>query len=99
MQLNIRLIKMKNGKIYQIKKREEIIRDKIPELLEELEGLINHETKIILIKKSVFNVLCSALNKEKYNVLNETKIAFPYYYSPPDVVNEIRRLLGIHRSC
>ncbi len=86
--------KDEKGKGIPDKKREKIIKDKISELLKELERLISHETKIILIKNSVFNVLHSVLKEEGYNVLNETKIAFPVY-NCQDVVNEIRRLLKI----
>jgi len=83
------------------KKREEIIQNEIPNLLNELNKLhIGSETKIILIKETVFNSLYSMLKQRGYNVLNKDKIGFPRYHKDKDVVKEIRNLLEInnHKS-
>lgn len=65
--------------------------------LNELErrNKIDTETKIILIKVSVYNALSSLLKEHGYNVLNKSKINFPKYYNDRDVIKTVRDLLEI----
>lgn len=81
--------------------KETIIRNEANNLLERLNGLrgrnkVDLETKIILIKASVYNALLELLKEKNYNVLNEGKIDFPKYYNDRDVIYEIRRLINLY---
>ncbi len=81
--------------------KETIIRNEANNLLERLNGLkgrnkVDLETKIILIKASVYNALSELLKENNYNVLNEGKIDFPKYYNDRDVIYEIRRLINLY---
>ena len=85
---------MKNGN----SNKEAIIKDEFNNLLERINKLekrnkIDSETRIILIKVSVYNALSELLKENGYNVLNEDKIDFPKYYNDRDVIKEIRRLI------
>lgn len=79
--------------------RELIIQKEVDNLidrLKELENKIDGYTKIILIKKSVFNILNNTLKQKGYNILNKAKIDFPKYYNNRDTIKEIRNLLEIN---
>jgi len=82
------------------KNRELIIRKENDNLLERLEGLkrinrVDADTKIILIKKSVYNILVNVLREKGFNILNNSKVDFPKYYNDRNVIGEIRKLLNI----
>ena len=77
-----------------IQKEIESLTDKLKEL--ESRNKIDNHTKIILIKKSVFNVLNNTLKQKGYNVLNNAKVDFPKYYNDRDTIREIRNLLEIN---
>ena len=81
--------------------RELIIEKETDNLIDRLKDLesqnkIDRYTKIILIKKSVFNVLSNTLKQKGYNILNKTKVDFPKYYNDRDTIREIRNLLEIN---
>ena len=81
--------------------RELIIKQETDNLIDRLKDLerqnkIDGNTKIILIKKSVFNVLNNSLKQIGYNILNKVKIDFPKYYNDRDTIREVRNLLEIN---
>ena len=83
------------------KDRESIIREESKNFLKRLNTLekrnkIDSATKLILIKVSVYNALCSLLKEYGYNILNKDKIDFPKYYNDRGVIAGIRRLLKIN---
>ena len=83
------------------KNRELIIEKETDNLIDRLKDLdsqnkIDKYTKIILIKKSVFNVLNNTLKQKGFNILNKAKVDFPKYYNDRDTIREIRNLLEIN---
>jgi hypothetical protein len=83
------------------RKRELIIQKEMENLIDSLKDLksrnkIDSYTKIILIKKSVFNVLNNNLKQKGYNILNKVKVDFPKYYNDRDTIREVRNLLEIN---
>lgn len=82
------------------KVRESMIKEGLKNFLKRLNTLkernkIDSATKLILIKVSVYNTLCSLLKEYGYNILNKDKIDFPKYYNDRNVIGEIRELLNI----
>ena len=59
------------------KKRAELINDDFPYLHEKLKKLTDRETKIILIKKVVYNELNRRLRINGFNVVNTEMLNFP----------------------
>jgi hypothetical protein len=93
----------KNWRMLRNKEREVIIKEEFPNLLNKLDKfkkdeLIDSETRIILIKKIVFNALFPVLKQSEYNVINRGKIDFPKYFRDRDVIREIGYLLSKFRS-
>lgn len=89
--------KYRNGDKIPNQIRENIINQHLNLFLQKIKcferfGYINKETKVILIKKTVFNQLKNCYN----NVLNESPIQFPTYVKDKLVIQEIRELLGIN---
>ncbi len=83
------------------KEREAHIRKNKEVLLRLLSDLkkrehIDSKTRLILIKKTVYNALYDDL-KSRYYVLNEGPIGFPRWYRDPTTVSKIRKLLGSKR--
>lgn len=77
--------------------RENLIRgaaDDLKARIENLksEGLFNDDSGIILIKKTVFNVL-SPILKDKYWVLNKETVEFPRYHGDCNTIEGIKTAL------
>ena len=53
------------------------IEKNFPKLKEKIKKLINKDTKIILIKKNVYDLLHKKLKDEKFNVINNKFLPFP----------------------
>lgn len=81
--------------------RELIIEKETDNLINRIKDLekqnkTDRNTKIILIKKSVFNVLNNTLKSKEFNILNKAKVDFPKYFNDRDTIREIRNLLEIN---
>lgn len=89
--------KDENGVNVSNKIRKTVIENNTTNLIERLKALeirkiINEKTRIILIKKTVYDVLKDKLVKEGFSVLNEKYIGFPRYPFDPLVVSAIESL-------
>jgi len=92
--------KDKKGNKTKDREREKIIEYQRHNLLKELNimlngGFITSDTKLILIKETVYNKLKKFLVSNGFNVINRQYIGFPRYYRDRDVVKEIKYLLNI----
>jgi hypothetical protein len=81
------------------RERENIIERESENFLNRLnelfkKGIVTKETKIVLIKHSVYNVLYQKLKDCGYNVVNKGKIRFPKY-NDSQTVKDINNALGI----
>ena len=87
----------KNQKLEKIRneEREQIIQGNLSDLgikitsLDTL-GFLNSQSKIILLKETVFNI-CRYLDDR---IVNDEFIPFPRYVKDKDVVEKIRKLIG-----
>lgn len=80
--------------------RSPIISQRIPELINELgllesKGILLEDTKIILIKKNIYQLLEQPLKDAGFNVINKDKVNFPGYHGDKDTIKDIRKLLKI----
>ena len=56
---------------------------------------VTNDSKIVLIKENIFKSFKNFLLEKNFNVLNEDKINFPFWYDY-DFINEIRYLLNFN---
>jgi hypothetical protein len=63
--------------INQYKKRNEFIKNEYPNLVRRIRKIINEKTKIVLIKKNVYQLLFDSLKKDGFNVINQKHLNFP----------------------
>ena len=89
--------KDRNGNKISNKLREKIINNNKREFLNRIKyfqdcGIINKQTKIMLIKATVFHQLKDSFN----NIMNKTPIRFPNYVKDRVVIQDIRELLNIY---
>lgn len=87
-------------KEYSDAKKEDILFGESEVFLEKLnilrdEGRMTKDTKIVLIKKSVFSVFCPLLRSKGYRVLNTEKIDTPSSADDRDFIEAIRKILDI----
>jgi hypothetical protein len=59
------------------KQRQELIRERLPQLLERVRNLAEKDTKIILIKSNVFDVAAEPLKTAGFTVLNTDLLDYP----------------------
>jgi hypothetical protein len=90
----------KKGRKRTDKERETIIEEERNKLLKELKimfkrGFITSDTKLILIKETVYNKLREFLDSKGFNVINRKYIGFPRYYGDRDIVKETQYLINI----
>jgi hypothetical protein len=83
-------VKNESIKIEEILKNREILLQKLQNLKDK--GILNNTSRIILIKKSVFNALYDFLNKNGFKVINRGKINYPNKYDY-NFIGIIHRLL------
>jgi|GEM_PF-3566690 len=57
------------------------------------EKLIDKNTKLILIKKTVYDCLYEELLKRGFNVANTKPINFPAYYNDRCVLDDLRDII------
>lgn len=70
-----------------------LINDDFPYLLEKLKKLTDKDTKIILIKKVVFNSLNISLKTHKFNVINTEMLDFPSHGRQPQFREKFKKLM------
>jgi hypothetical protein len=77
--------------------RDKIIEDDFPLLVEELNKYVESETKVILVKKNVCNLLVQKLkNLKQFQVLNTDKIVpYPVCGQQTKFGNMVRPMLGL----
>lgn len=81
------------------KKRNRHVRNNFNNLIEKIEKLkeerfIDKDTKIILIKKNIFEILGEKLKEKGFNVLNDKLLPFPSKYeNPKRYREELKELL------
>ena len=68
-----------------------------PSLLKKIKNLADKGTKIVLIKKVVFNELAKRLKAEGFNVINTEMLHFPSHRWQPNFREGLRKLLLIHQ--
>lgn len=86
-----------NTNEYQIEHEIKINKSRFIERISELRhsGRITNNTKVILIKKSVYNVY---KNLMELNILNNDFIAFPFWCNNEKIANQIRSLLRNYKK-
>ena len=92
-----------HGKIKE-RDRNRIILAHFPDLLDRLKGFredgkVDDETKLVLVKKNVCELLAERLREEGYKVVNRRAIGFPGYYRDRRTVRGIREALGMSGAC
>ena len=75
------------------KKRAELINDDFPYLLEKLKKLTDKDTKIILIKKVVYNELNGRLRKLGFSIINTEMLDFPSHGNQTKFKVKFRNLM------
>jgi len=86
------------GKRTSEKIRKQEIYNNMPDFIGELkkmvdEKLIDKNTKLILIKKTVYDCLYEELLKRGFNVANTKAINFPAYYKDRCVLDDLRDII------
>lgn len=86
----------KDGNPVEDNVKNTIFENKKNSFLEKLKELkVTNDSKIILIKENIFKYFNKFLLEKNFNVLNEDKINFPFWYDY-DFINEIRYLLNFN---
>jgi len=86
----------KNGNPVEDNVKNTIFENEKNSFLEKLKELkVTNDSKIILIKENIFKYFNKFLLEKNFNVLNEDKINFPFWYDY-DFINEIRYLLNFN---
>ena len=89
-----------NGPIKEAR-RNEIIQENLSDLLRRLGGLrkcgcIDERTRLILIKKNIYELLHEPLRQAGYDVVNSGAVPFPHYHRDRETVRGIRTVLARH---
>lgn len=74
------------------KQRQELIREHLPQLIEQVHGLAQKDTKIILIKSNVFDVAAKPLKNEGFHVLNTELLDYPGRFNQRDYREKLAAL-------
>ena len=78
--------------INQHKDRDNFINNDFPKLVQKIKTLID-DTKIILIKKNIFELLSGRLKSQGFNVINAEHLDFPSCGNQLKFKNKLKRLL------
>lgn len=73
--------------------KKEKIREALPSLKVKIKGLIDKETKIILISKPVYEVCLLSLRSDGFNIINKEMIDFPGSGGQIKFRNKIEKLI------
>ena len=79
--------------INQHKDRDYFINNDFPKLIKKIETLIDEDTKIILIKKNIFDLLFNRLKSKGFNVINVEHLDFPSCGNQLKFKEKLKRLL------
>jgi hypothetical protein len=75
--------------------RQEHIREQLPRLIERVQKLAAHDTKIILIKSNVFDVAAEPLRKAGFTVLNTELVDYPGRFNQRDYREKLAHLANL----
>lgn len=75
------------------KQRQERIRQTIPKLIKRVRGLVSADTRIILIKSTVFEAAGEPLRQAGFNVLNRGIVDYPGHYNQTAYRQKLAELL------
>ncbi|MHA1191647.1 MAG: hypothetical protein ACTSP9_05050 [Promethearchaeota archaeon] len=78
------------------KERNDHIKKNIPILIEKIKDLVNNNTKIILIKRNIFEILIKKLKTPEFNVINKKLLPFPSRGWQNKFSEELSELLKIN---
>ncbi len=76
------------------KQRQARIADSLSGVLEKVKSLASDETRIILIKSNVFDVVAGPLRDAGYQVLNTELVDYPGRFNQRDYREKLRKLAG-----
>lgn len=74
-------------------RRQELIREYLPALLERIKKLAEPATKVILIKSNVFEVAAEPLRAAGYNVLNKELLDYPGRFNQKAYRDKLSKLI------
>ncbi|MFC1700537.1 hypothetical protein ACFLZ0_00075 [Patescibacteria group bacterium] len=80
--------------INQHKDRDLFINNDFPKLIQKIKTLIDNDTKIILIKKNIFELLFDKLKSHGFNVINDEHLDFPSCGNQLKFKNKLNNLLA-----
>jgi hypothetical protein len=80
--------------INQHKDRDRFVNKDFPNLTEKIRRLVDGETKIILIKKNIYDLLFDRLRSEGFNVINSEHLDFPSCGNQLKFKEKLKRLLA-----
>ena len=78
------------------KERNDHVKKNIHILLEKIKDLVNNDTKIILIKRNIFEILIKKLKAPEFNVINKKLLPFPSRGWQNKFSEELSELLKIN---
>ena len=79
--------------INQNSARDKFIKDDFDKLVNKIRNLVNLKTKIILIKKNIYELLFDRLNQQGFNVINKEHLDFPSHGHQPKFKEKLKKLL------
>jgi hypothetical protein len=77
------------------KRRQELIHESVPRLIERVKQLANKDTKIILIKSNVFEAALGPLKQAGFNVLNTELVDYPGRFNQRTYREKLSRLSNL----
>jgi len=80
--------------INQHKDRDRFVKKDFPKLTKKMRGLVDGETKVILIKKNIYDLLFDRLRSQGFNVVNAEHLDFPSCGNQLKFKGKLRRLLA-----
>ncbi len=75
------------------RRRQELIQEHLPELLQRVKELADKDTKIVLIKSNVFDVAAEPLRQAGFEVLNTELVDYPGRFNQRDYREKLRHLV------
>ena len=86
---------LEESQIHEVtkKQRQGLIKDTLPQILQRVNKLANKDTKIILIKSNVFDVIAEPLRAAGFNILNKQLLDYPGRYNQTAYREKLRKLL------
>lgn len=79
---------------HQQKIRDDFVKKESEKLIIKIKNIVNEETKIILIKKNIYNILFERLKDRGFNVINKEHLDFPSCGNQRKFKDKLNKLLS-----